>query len=58
MSAPARPVVYFQYTGKSRLAVIGGVSRNLYRFDVPAARVIVDARDAISLSAIPVLMQV
>jgi hypothetical protein len=49
---------YFQYFGKTRLAVIGGVTRRLYRFDGPAARAVVDGRDVPSLLAIPTLRRI
>jgi hypothetical protein len=48
-----RPKVTFEYTGKTAVAVIGGVSRLRYAFTKPGAMVEVDARDRASLAAIP-----
>lgn len=49
---------YFQYSGKTRLSVIGGVTRRLYQFDGPAACAIIDGRDVPSLLAIPNLRRI
>jgi hypothetical protein len=47
------PTVTFVYTGSTRLAADGPVSRRRYRFDHPGATIEVDARDAASFAAIP-----
>ena len=46
---------YLQYVGKTRLAVIGGVTRKVYCFGGPGATAIVDHRDVASLLALPML---
>jgi len=60
--APARParytVVYFEYTGKMGLTVIGPISGLRYRFAGHGARLAVDPRDRPSLAAVPHLRQV
>jgi hypothetical protein len=57
--AAARPTAaLFEYVGRTRLAMIGPVTRTSYIFDRPGARVLVDGRDRASLSMIPVLRQV
>ncbi len=48
----------FQYLGTTAVSVIGPVTRRLYRFDRPQARVAVDARDASSIAAVPNLRRV
>jgi hypothetical protein len=50
--------VVFEYTGSTAMTVVGGVSRQRYRFDRPDARVVVDARDRPSVAAVPHLRQV
>ena len=50
--APVAPVA-FVYTGTSRLAADGPVTRRRYRFEQPGAIVEVDGRDAASFAAIP-----
>lgn len=53
-SPPRAPVpVIFEYLGTTALSVIGPVTRRLYRFDAPHARVAVDPRDAPSIAAVP-----
>ena len=47
--------VAFEYVGATGLTVFGGATRTRYRFAEPGARVGVDARDAASLDAVPVL---
>jgi len=55
----ARPTTaLFEYVGRTRLSIIGPVTRTSYLFDRPGARVLVDGRDRASLSTIPVLRQV
>lgn len=48
----------FQYIGGSGLTVQGPVSKRLYRFAGPGAIVTVDARDAASLTRVPLLRRV
>ena len=50
--APAAPVT-FTYTGTTRLAADGPITRRRYRFEHPGAVVEVDGRDAASFAAIP-----
>jgi hypothetical protein len=58
--APAKLAhpVFFQYTGKTGLTVIGRETRIRYRFDKPGAVVPVDKRDQLALSFVPNLRQV
>jgi hypothetical protein len=53
----SRPIA-FEYVGATGLTVFGGATRTRYRFAEPGARVGVDARDAPSLDAVPVLARV
>jgi hypothetical protein len=56
---PAADVqVYFQYTGRTGLTVIGRATYQRYRFDRTGVVLNVDARDKRALSAIPTLRQV
>jgi len=48
----AAPAV-FEYDGPTRITALGPVTRRLYRFDRPHARVEVDARDALAVGAVP-----
>jgi len=51
---PARQSsVCFEYTGRTAMTVIGGVTGMRYRFDYPGARLFVDLRDRLSLAAVP-----
>jgi hypothetical protein len=55
----ARPTTFvFEYIGTTRMSVIGPATRISYRFDRHGARVLVDGRDRVSLSTIPLLRQV
>ena len=45
--------VYFQYTGKTGMTVIGRETRRRYRFDRPGAVAAVDARDKTALVFVP-----
>jgi hypothetical protein len=55
----AAPVpILFEYLGATAVSAIGPVTRRLYRFDRPHARVAVDARDASSIAAVPNLQRV
>ncbi|RXH54815.1 hypothetical protein [Granulicella sibirica] len=47
----------FQYVGRTRLAAVGQVTRQVYRFETPGAKVIVDGRDVASLTSVPVLVR-
>jgi hypothetical protein len=50
--------VAFQYTGKTRLTVIGPITRQRYDFERTGARVDVDSRDSNSLSTVATLRRV
>jgi|GraSoiStandDraft_35_1057300.scaffolds.fasta_scaffold526741_2 hypothetical protein len=50
--------VTFQYTGKTRLTVIGPITRNRYDFDRPGARASVDRRDSNSLATVATLKRI
>jgi hypothetical protein len=50
--------VFFEYTGRSGLMVIGPATGRRYRFDRPGARLEVDLKDRRSLAAVPNLRQV
>ena len=58
LSAAPSVAACFEYVGRKKLYVIGGVTRRLYRFEGPGARVIVDEHDAYAMAAIPGLRQV
>lgn len=58
LSMTSRGSVTFQYTGKTRLTVIGPITRQRYDFDHGGARVVVDSRDSHALSAVPTLKRV
>jgi hypothetical protein len=47
------PPAVFEYTGKTSHAVTGPITRTIYRFPAPGARVLVDARDAAAVAAVP-----
>ena len=51
----AASTIAFEYVGGTGLTVFGGATRTRYRFLGPGARLAVDARDAASLDAVPVL---
>ncbi len=55
--APAA-VVHFQYMGSTALSARGMFSRRVYRFAAPLAVLEVDARDAPSMAAVPLLRRV
>jgi hypothetical protein len=50
--------VAFEYTGRSRLTVIGPVTRARYDFVGHGARVLVDRRDSNSIATVPALRRV
>lgn len=50
--------VTFQYTGRTRLTVIGPITRQRYDFERTGARVVVDRRDSNSLSTVATLRRV
>ncbi|HEY6253111.1 MAG TPA: hypothetical protein VI685_24390 [Candidatus Angelobacter sp.] len=56
----ARPIgtVAFEYTGNSRLTVIGPVTRARYEFQGHGARLNVDRRDSNSLATVATLKRV
>ncbi|OLB36173.1 MAG: hypothetical protein AUH11_12120 [Acidobacteria bacterium 13_2_20CM_57_17] len=63
MAVPKLPIsppgtITFQYTGKTRLTVIGPVTRQRYDFNHTGARVSVDRRDSNSLSTVATLRRV
>jgi hypothetical protein len=52
----ARPTtVVFEYFGNTHLTIVGSATHTSYHFDQPGARVLVDGRDRLSLSAVRVL---
>lgn len=50
--------VYFQYTGRRGVNVIGRVTHSLYRFESSGIVVAVDIRDQLALKSVPNLRQV
>lgn len=50
--------VYFRYTGKTGLNVIGPRTNKRYRFDSPGVVVAVDFMDRNAMAAIPMLREV
>jgi len=50
--------VTFQYTGKTRLTVIGPITRKRYDFDRTGARVTVDRLDSNSIATVATLKRV
>jgi hypothetical protein len=48
----------FQYTGESRLTVIGAGTKTAYHFNGRGSRVVVNGRDVASLTAVPLLIRV
>ena len=54
--APAPPVT-FEYVGRSTLRVVGAATQRNYWFAQPGARVVVDARDAVSVAGVPQLVR-
>ena len=50
--------VYFEYTGKAALTVIGPATGVHYRFERPGARLAIDPRDRRSMAAVPSLREV
>jgi len=50
---PASPAVMFEYRGRTSLTVVGVVTRRIYWFAGPGARVAVHARDAESINGVP-----
>jgi len=49
--------VYFQYTGRTGLTIIGRETRTRYRFDNPGSVVAVDIRDKDAMIYVPNLRQ-
>jgi hypothetical protein len=50
--------VYFQYTGRTGMTVIGRETRTRYRFDSPGMVIAVNARDMYAISWVPNLRRV
>jgi hypothetical protein len=50
--------VVFEYTGRSRLTVIGPVTRTRYDFVGHGARLNVDRRDSNSIAMVPALQRI
>jgi hypothetical protein len=50
---PAAPNAYFRYLGSTGLTVVGSVSSRVYRFLPSGPPVVVDPRDAASLTRVP-----
>jgi len=50
---PARKSTIFEYTGKTGLSVRGSITGNMYRFNFTGDKVIIDAKDADFMTAIP-----
>jgi len=48
----------FQYSGNSRLTVVGAGTRTVYKFNGRGSRVVVNGRDVASLKAVPSLTRV
>jgi hypothetical protein len=53
-----RAAVFFEYSGKTALNIVGPGSRIAYRFDHTGARALVDRRDLVYFAQVPVLRQV
>ncbi len=49
--------VFFEYTGRTGMTVIGRATGKQYRFDRPGARMEVDLRDRSAMAAVPNLRQ-
>ena len=58
ISVPPTGTVAFEYTGKSRLTVVGPITRTRYDFARHGARLTVDPRDSKSLATVPALRRV
>ena len=56
--AEGAEAVYFQYTGRTGMTVIGRETRSKYRFDTSGTIVAVDARDQHAMSFVPNLRRV
>lgn len=54
---PAGTVV-FEYTGRTRLTVIGPITHTRYEFTGFGARLYVDQRDSVSVATVPALRRV
>jgi hypothetical protein len=58
-SAPSPPgAVAFEYTGRTRLTIVGPVTHTRYEFAGFGARVQVDPRDSPSVATVPALRRV
>jgi hypothetical protein len=58
MPANRAPAVYFRYVGNSALTVVGPVTGRVYTFSGRGAAAAADPRDAPSIAAVPLLVQV
>ena len=58
MNSPPVGTVAFEYTGTSRLTVIGPVTRTRYDFAAFGARLNVDRRDSSAISKVPSVRRV
>jgi hypothetical protein len=58
INTPPVGTVLFEYTGRSRLTVIGPVTRIRYDFAGHGARVQVDRRDSNAIAMVPSLKRV
>jgi hypothetical protein len=50
--------VFFEYTGRTAMSVIGPATGRRYRFELPGARLEVDLRDRAALTQVPNVKQV
>ena len=55
---PRSNAVYFEYTGKTAMTVMGPVTGATYRFATPGSRAAVDFRDWKQVAAVPGLVRV
>jgi hypothetical protein len=52
-TAPRVRTVIFEYVGSTALTVVSPITRRVYRFDRPGARVEIDARDRSWVTFVP-----
>ena len=56
------PAIYntalFQYTGRTRLTVVGSGTKTVYQFDGHGSRAVVNGLDVASVAAVPLLARV
>lgn len=58
VNRPPVKTVLFEYTGTSRLTVIGPITRTRYDFSAYGARLNVDYRDSTLIAKVPALRRV